>query len=200
MKLYLAGPEVFLANARVVLDAKAALARSYGFTPLKPGDIYVEHGPTPHQFGLKINAVDEQMMNEADGIIANLTPYRGLSADVGTSYELGYMCALGKKVAAYTNVADDFFSRCKSFYDGQITMDETGRWRGPDGCALENTEMIDNLMLHGGIARRGGHVAIHQASKDSLYSDLTGFEACLRFLAGQRDAEPSMLPGAQPVV
>ncbi len=45
------------------------------------------------------------MMLEADGIIANLTPWRGVSADVGTVYELGFMCALNKAAYAYTNVA-----------------------------------------------------------------------------------------------
>lgn len=183
LKLYLAGPEVFLPNARQMLDAKAALARTYGFQPICPGDISIEPAPTRHGFGLKISAVDEGMMNAADGIIANLTPFRGIAADIGTAFELGYMCAQGKLVAAYTNVADSHFARTAGFYDGNVREGEDGRRRGPDGMSLEDFDMIDNLMLHGGIERRGGHIAVHAAAPDALYTDLTGFEECLRWYA-----------------
>ena len=36
------------------------------------------------------------MMDAADAIIANLTPFRGPGADAGTVYELGYMAGRGK--------------------------------------------------------------------------------------------------------
>ena len=38
-------------------------------------------------------------MKEADAIIANLTPFRGPSADTGTVYELGYMAAAVNSVS-----------------------------------------------------------------------------------------------------
>ncbi|WFR94564.1 nucleoside 2-deoxyribosyltransferase [Rhizobium tumorigenes] len=183
LKLYLAGPEVFLPNAREVLDAKAALTRTYGFEPICPGDISIEPAPTRHVFGLKISAVDEDMMNRADGVIANLTPFRGIAADVGTAFELGYMCAQGKLVAAYTNMTANHFARTSDFYAGDIREGADGRKRGPDGMSLEDFEMIENLMLHGGIERRGGHIAVHAADAGRLYSDLTAFEACLVVLA-----------------
>ena len=44
-------------------------------------------------------------MDSADAIIANLTPYHGINADTGTCYELGYMCAQGKRAYGYTSVA-----------------------------------------------------------------------------------------------
>ncbi|AHG48117.1 hypothetical protein RLEG12_04215 (plasmid) [Rhizobium leguminosarum bv. trifolii CB782] len=40
-KVYLAGPEVFLPNAREMLDRKAALAREAGLHPLSPGDLEI---------------------------------------------------------------------------------------------------------------------------------------------------------------
>ena len=96
LKLYLAGPEVFLPDARAVLDAKAALTRAYGFEPICPGDLTIPPAPTKHQFGLNISEIDEGFMNRADGVIANLTPFRGIAADPGTVFELGYMCGAGK--------------------------------------------------------------------------------------------------------
>ncbi len=37
--VYLAGPEVFLPNAREILDLKAALTREAGLIPVSPGDL-----------------------------------------------------------------------------------------------------------------------------------------------------------------
>ena len=50
-------------------------------------------------------------MDSADAIIANLTPFRGIAADTGTCFELGYMCAQGKPAFAYTNVRADNAAR-----------------------------------------------------------------------------------------
>ena len=188
LKLYIAGPEVFLPNAREVMKAKAALCRQYGFEALCPGDLDIPPADTKKGFGLSISRVDEQMMNDADGVIANLTPFRGIAADVGTCFELGYMCAQGKMVAAYTNVALGHYERTLKYYDGQITQDAAGYKRGPDGLSLEDFEMIDNLMMHGGVERRGGHIAVHAAASEALYTDLTAFEECLKALAAARDA------------
>ncbi|MDS7594126.1 nucleoside 2-deoxyribosyltransferase [Agrobacterium tumefaciens] len=182
-KIYLAGPEVFLSNAREMLDLKAALARETGFIPLSPGDLQIPPADTKIQHGCNINAVDEQMMMEADAVIANLTPFRGIAADTGTSYELGFMCALGKPVFAYTNVAASHFSRITTYYGGDIIQDETGRFRGPDGLSIENFDMADNLMLHGGILRRGGVVVVGNAPEGALYTDVDAFKCCLKLAA-----------------
>ncbi len=109
LKIYLAGPEVFLPNAREMLDRKAAMARAAGFTPLSPGDLKVEKRANMRDFAYAISEVNERMMLEAGAIIANLTPWRGIAADVGTVYELGFMCALDKIVYAYTNIARTLF-------------------------------------------------------------------------------------------
>ena len=179
-KIYIAGPEVFLSNAREVLNAKAALARAYGFTPICPGDLEI---PESDNRGHAINAIDEQMMDSADGIIANLTPFRGIACDTGTAYEVGYMCAQGKKAYGYTNVAADHFARARDFYSGSVVEDADGHLRGPDGLSLENFGMVDNLMLQGGIERRGGQVFVHTARSDARYTDLTAYEQCLEALA-----------------
>lgn len=185
-KLYIAGPEVFLPDAREQMARKAALVRKHGFEPLCPGDLDIPAQKTKKAFGLAISKVNEGMMNEADGIIANLTPFRGEWADVGTVFELGYMCGLDKMVAAYSNVADDHYQRLLRYYGDDISTGADGYTRGPDGLSLEDFDMADNLMLDGGVERRGGIVALHDAAADARYTDLTAFEACLRHLAAHR--------------
>ena len=185
-KLYIAGPEVFLPNGREQMARKAALVRQYGFEPLSPGDLDIPPQKTKKAFGHAISRVNEGMMNAADGIIANLTPFRGEWADVGTVFELGYMCALGKMVAAYSNAADDHYQRLLRYYGNDITTGADGYKRGPDGLSLEDFEMADNLMLDGGVERRRGIVAVHGATKGEVYTDLTAFEACLKYLAANR--------------
>ena len=48
-------------------------------------------------------------------MIANLTPFRGPSADVGTVYEVGFMRALGRPVFGYATTAEPFTRRTLDF-------------------------------------------------------------------------------------
>lgn len=186
LKIYLAGPEVFLPNAREMLDLKAAMARQAGFSPLSPGDLKIEMRDTMREFAFAISEVNEGMMREADAIIANLTPWRGIAADAGTVYELGFMCALNKISYAYTNTAKNAFERTADYYGGRWQRDASGMPRGPDGLAMENYELIDNLMLQGGAERRGGKVVVGNAPPHALYTDTAAFAECLRLLADHR--------------
>ncbi len=178
-KVYLAGPEIFLPNAREMLDRKASLTRAAGLIPLSPGDLEIPPTSSKRQRAAAISAVDEQMMLEADAIIANLTPFRGIAADAGTTFELGFMCALGKPVFAYTNVARDHTARVVEHFKGTVAPDAEGRLRDPDGLSVEDFGLIDNLMLHSGIERRGGSIIVGDAAADAVYTDLAAFEECL---------------------
>jgi len=44
-------------------------------------------------------------MDRSDAIVANMTPFRGVSMDAGTAFEMGYMAAKGKPVLGYTHVS-----------------------------------------------------------------------------------------------
>ena len=183
VRVYLAGPEVFLPNAREVLDQKIALTMAAGLIPVAPGDLVIPEYPTKKQKGLAISAHDEALMRSGDAIIANLTPFRGIHADTGTCFELGFMCALGKPAFAYTNDARGQFERTAEHCDGKIVRDASGRPRGPDGFAVEDFDMIDNLMMHGGVESRGGVVVVGNAQAHALYTDMTAFTQVLAIAA-----------------
>jgi nucleoside 2-deoxyribosyltransferase len=182
-RVYLAGPEVFLPNAREVLDQKIALTKAVGLIPVAPGDLVIPEFPTKKQKGLAIGVHDEALMRSADAIIANLTPFRGIHADTGTCFELGFMCASGKPAFAYTNEGRGHFERTAAHYHGKIVRDASGRPWGPDGLAVEDFDMIDNLMMHGGVESRGGVVVVGNAPADALYTDMTAFERVLKIAA-----------------
>ncbi|KQU75470.1 nucleoside 2-deoxyribosyltransferase [Aminobacter sp. DSM 101952] len=185
MKIYLAGPEVFLSNAREVLDRKIDLTRRYGFVPVSPGDLEVPATDTKRAKGLAISSINERLMMSADMIIANLTPFRGVAADVGTAFELGFMCARGCPAYAFSNVLGDHYARVSCLHDGRIEPDAHGRPRGPDGLAVEDFDMVDNLMLDGGIEARGGMVITREVAPAELYTDHQAFEECLRQAAAK---------------
>lgn len=184
MKVYLAGPEVFLRNAKEILAHKAELARAAGFTPLAPGDLEIPPTNSKRERGLAISAIDEKLMLASDLIIANLTPFRGVSADVGTVFELGFMCALGRPVYGYTNTARSFFDRTsQDYYRGNVTEHPNGGLRGTDGLSIEDFHMADNLMLDGGIVSRGGAFVRKDVPEEALLTDLSGFVECLDLAA-----------------
>src|SRR4249920_3818994 len=101
MKIYLAGPDVFLPDAVEIGRRKQDICARHGLIGRYPLDNAVDLSAA--DASLRIFRGNEAMMNEADVIIANLTPFRGASADAGTVYELGYMAGLGKLCLAYSN-------------------------------------------------------------------------------------------------
>lgn len=183
MKVYLAGPEVFLPNAQEILDKKVTMARFAGFTPVAPGDLKIPHTQTPRERGENIHRMDEQLMHSADAIIANLTPFRGIHADVGTAFEVGFMRALGKPIFAYSNVTDNHYKRVADYYDGHLISMPNGELRGPDGMLLEDFEMNENLMLDGAVAASGGAWVSCNVSKEYLYSETEAFKKILTIAA-----------------
>jgi nucleoside 2-deoxyribosyltransferase len=130
LRVYLAGPDVFLREAKEVSERKKALCRKYGFEGVFPIDAKVNmEGKSACEIGLCISQVNEGLIKNCDFVIANITPFRGPSADVGTVYEMGFAHALGKKVFAYTNVTALFTERTVKALKGQVTRDDDGKLR-----------------------------------------------------------------------
>lgn len=181
-KVYLAGPEVFFPNGQDLMARKGALALQYGFSPSTMAEEALDPtGVSAFAFGCQISAANEKMMRDADFIIANLTPFRGIAADVGTAYEVGFMCALGRPSFAYTNSARGYFERLsEDYYEGKTRVGTDGVIRGPDGLMLENHGMVDNLMLDGGIDALGGTLVRNDVPAEQAYDDLWAFEECLK--------------------
>jgi nucleoside 2-deoxyribosyltransferase len=179
LKVYLAGPEVFFADASALIERKRALTGQYGFVP----NIWLGEGEWPkdkYEVGLHISAANEAVMRDSDFVIANMTPFRGLSTDVGTAYEIGFMCALGRPAFGYSNDGRHYDERATAeYYRGAVALADDGMLRAHDGQMVEDHAMADNLMLDGGITAQGGEVVRPNGSERLPPDDLSMFEQCL---------------------
>src|SRR6266436_9010585 len=129
MKIYLAGPDVFLPDAVEIGRRKAAICAQYGLRGLYPLDNAIDL--SAGDASLDIFKGNQAMMDAADAIIANLTPFRGPSADAGTVYELGYMAGRGKFCLAYSNDPAIYAERVARF--GAVVKSADGHLTDSDG-------------------------------------------------------------------
>jgi nucleoside 2-deoxyribosyltransferase len=180
-RIYLAGPEVFLTNAREIGTRKCAICEQHGLVGVFPTDEEDACDPAlsrPDQ-GLAISRAMERVMRTCNAMIVNLTPFRGPSADVGSAYEMGFMRALGRPIFAYSNDDRPFLDRVAAFRGGALRVRPTGEYEDPDGMAVEAFALHDNLMLAGGVIGSGGCLFAAAAPHAERYTSLVAFERCV---------------------
>ncbi|NRF12889.1 nucleoside 2-deoxyribosyltransferase [Vibrio coralliilyticus] len=179
-RIYLAGPEVFLPDAEQIGDVKKKLCMAYGYEGIFPLDNVLElNESSPQENGLKIGQANEELIDSCDIVIANMTPFRGTSCDVGTAYEMGYAKARNKKVLAYSNISDLFLKRN---LDQLTNAKNTSGQHYVDGCGmtLENFGLVDNLMLDNAVCEPIELNSLPNIQdKSDLYRDLQAFIRCL---------------------
>jgi nucleoside 2-deoxyribosyltransferase len=188
MKVYLAGPDVFLSDAVDVGRRKKEMCARHDLIGLFPLDSATGRdtgtdpdGSTP--LSMQIFRRCLAMMETADAVIANLTPFRGASADAGTVYELGFMAARGKLCTGYTNVPGSYIERvdaaAKTRDGRQVHVDR-------DGSEAEDFGLADNLMIVHALDIFGHPLLTPETAPADRWRDLTLFEGCVRWIAGRR--------------
>ena len=185
VRVYLAGPEVSLSNAREIGALKRAICERHGLVGVFPADEEDDFDPASSlgQRALAISRAMERVMQGCDAMIVNLTPFRGPSADVGSAYEMGFMRALKRPVFAYSNDSRLFLERVKAFCGDAVRLRPTGEHEDLDGMALEPFELHDNLMLMGGVADSGGCLVTETVPPTERYTSLAVFERCVAHAA-----------------
>jgi nucleoside 2-deoxyribosyltransferase len=180
MNVYLAGPDVFLPDALEVGRQKTEICRRHGLTGLYPLDNVVDREAT--DASLRIFKANEAMMNQADAIIANLTPFRGPGADGGTVYELGYMAARGKFCLGYSNDPTLYADRVRR--STKVTA-RSGRLVDADGLTVEDFGQNDNLMMIHALDLHGAPLVLPREKPVDIWHDLTAFEVCVALAAAR---------------
>lgn len=182
-RVYLAGPEVFLPDAVVLGDRKRAICQEHGFEASFPLDRLPEaEGRSPADIARQIFAICTDMMDGCDLLVANVTPFRGVSADVGTAIEVGYMLGRGKPVFAYSTVEAPYDRRVR---DAAVA--------GP-GELVEDVELADNLMVEGAARWAPGRpdgagVVRVEAAPGERWTDLRAFTRTVALARDQWDRQ-----------
>lgn len=175
---YLAGPDVFLPDAPAHAARKAAICAAHGITALPPlnEDLASLAAMTEAEAWRAIFAKDLAMMQRADLVIANLTPFRGASADAGTLVELGWFLGRGKPIFAYSNSATPFAARSRA----QVAA-------VPDpmpGLTVGGFGLPDNLMIPGAVEASGHPILLPEDGQDLAFDSLEVFARCVAVAAG----------------
>lgn len=177
-RVYLAGPDVFLPDALAWMERKKAICAGYRLTGVSPLDALpgepAEWNDLPEWRRIALR--NEAHIRSCVAIIANLTPFRGPSADVGTVYEVGFARGLGLRVFGYATVATAFLDRTLSSIGGGRQQPD-GSWWDPEGLLVEQFGLFDNLMIEGGITESGGTLIREDQDR---WQDLSVFERCVQ--------------------
>lgn len=142
-RIYLAGPEVFRPDVREHFETMKRFMEQHGLLGLSPFDNEASAqvaDRTPADVAKKIYQANCSLLRSCDAVMANMTPFRGPSMDVGTAYEIGYADALGLPVFAYSTDQTTYASRVPQPARNYIDA---------DGWAVENFGLTDNLMMIG---------------------------------------------------
>jgi nucleoside 2-deoxyribosyltransferase len=180
MKIYLAGPDVFLPDALEAGRRKVAICARFGLTGLYPLDNAVDLSTA--DASLQIFRANAAMMDDACAIIANLTPFRGPGADAGTVYELGYMAGRGKLCLGYSNDPSAYAERAAKFTSVHSSH---GRLIDTEGLTVEDFGLTDNLMMVHALDVHGAALVTPRQAPSDIWHDLTAFEACVRLAAAR---------------
>ena len=171
MRAYLAGPDVFLPDAPAHAARKAAICAAHGITALPPlnEDVASLAAMPEAEAWRVIFAKDLAMMEQADIVIANLTPFRGASADAGTLVELGWFLGRGRPIFGYSNSATPFSARSEALLRVQ-----------PDpmpGLTVGGFGLPDNLMIPGAVETGG--LPVFTPAQDLPFDSLEVFARCV---------------------
>lgn len=184
LRIYLAGPEVFLPDAQAMGREKVRLAAEAGFEGVFPLDASLDlTGLHPLEQARRIALANEGLIASCDALIANLTPFRGASMDAGTAFEMGFMRALGRPVLGYSNITADYAARARRV-----------RAQGPfpgdadtTDADIEDFGLSENLMIEIAIRESGFEVFTQDVPAGEGMRDLRGYVRCLDALTVHRE-------------
>ncbi|MDR1165114.1 MAG: nucleoside 2-deoxyribosyltransferase [Deltaproteobacteria bacterium] len=134
--VYFAGPDVFRPDYPSVVSRVRALCAESDLIPLLP-----EASASDPR---KIFADNVELIRAADGVIANLNPFRGpLEPDSGTVFEVGLAYGLGKWIVAYLSDGRDVIDKIR---ETPLAPDPQTPFLAADGSIVEDMGLPLNLM------------------------------------------------------
>lgn len=135
LRVYLAGPMVFMDDAPDQFAAMRRVCTEFGYVALTPIDTDIDLNAKDAAY--KIYGGNIAHLHACDAVVADLSPFRGPSADAGTIFEVGFAKALGKRVIGYSTNPTHYLDRVLEYY----------HCVGNDHCSIEDFLLSDNLMI-----------------------------------------------------
>lgn len=181
-RVYIAGPEVFLPDATELLATKKSICGEAGLVGVSPFDNEVSGMDGAEATAFAIYRGNLASMSGCSFAIANITPFRGVSIDPGTAFEVGYMCALGRPVFAYSAEPLEYAARTRRAASSEplVVRDTAG------DIAVEDFGLADNLMIACGVEEGGGRTFVADEPPADRWRDLSLFRACVAEIAAMR--------------
>jgi nucleoside 2-deoxyribosyltransferase len=178
-RVYLAGPDVFLPDAAARAAAKRAVCARHGLDGVSPLDPLADEPASWAELAewQRIARRNEAHIAACAAVLADLTPFRGPSADAGTVYEIGFARGLGRKVFGYSNVATPYTARVLAALVPPATP-EGADWRDADGMLVEAFGLHDNLMIDNAVLA-AGRLIVEERPPARRWRDLDAFERCV---------------------
>ncbi len=190
-RVYLAGPDVFLPDVVQRAERLKHVCARHGLVGVFPLDPLPDEpaGWSALPLARAIARRNEAHIRRCDGLVANLTPFRGPGADGGTAYELGFARALGRPVFGWSNAAGSYLDRC-ALWPGATRQGRA--WLDPDGLEIEAFGLPDNLMMACALSESGADMMADGPA--AAWSDLGAYERCVMLAAkvlGVRPEDPA---------
>jgi nucleoside deoxyribosyltransferase len=153
IKLYVAGADVFRANARVCLEAMKELGELYGFEVLTPFDNNPPEDLGKEGQALCIASDNFDLIDQCDVVVANLDSFRGAGIDDGTASEMGYGYGKNKMVCGYSSDYGSYKDKI-----GSLPVEWMDEWNEVFPV-VEDFGLRWNLMIHAVLNFTDGFVA-----------------------------------------
>lgn len=168
LNVYLAGPDVFYPAAKEKLNNKRLVLEQQGVIGHTPLDNEIDFSnPSKSAIADEIAYSNENIMKNSNVILANMENWHGSpSADIGTSFEMGFMSARFEEhpkdimiIGYYPNGIPDDFSKRVIDKVGIGTTNKSGELIIDSmGYMIEDFDLKDNLMLIHAINKSGGKI------------------------------------------
>ena len=181
--VYLAGPDVFYADARARQARHLDICHHLGLRALVPVDNEPPQG-TPREQALGIYRGNLAKMEQADAILAIITPFRGPHMVPGSDFEIGFFVARGKPVVCYSEAPSALADRVLS-WSAQPRAHGAPAQRDKDGALIEDFGLQENLMIEGALSHRP---LGHGIDATQVLSCFDGFEPAARALVAYFNA------------
>lgn len=205
---YLAGPDVFYADAitrgesKKALLAKMDIKGHFPFDNEIPPELFASD--LSHASKMIADENEKMMLRCADNgnvavMLMNMTPWRGAEMDSGTAFEAGFMSAMrrmGKNVIIvgyYEKETPPFSERvrewCKKQFGEEPKRGADGYLRDKEGVMIEDfPNNQDNLMIDEAIKRTGGRICFGFEEAATLAKELS--DRMIQELASRKTSTP----------